>query len=253
MNKAGWVLAAVFVASTMSAATAAEVTALFPLALEHTAHEVLPSFEKSSGHKVTIQFGTAGAVATKVRAGEVADVLISTAAQIDSLVQEGKVVAGSTSGLAKVGVGMLVRKGAVKPDISSVDSFKAVLLASKGISYTDPALGGPAGIYVAKMLDQLGIGPEMKLKTKLSGPAAAVSTTVLNGEADLGFITINEIIADTRVDYAGPLPQSIQNHTRFAIGVVASGKQREAGGALVKLMSSPATLEVMRRLGFESF
>src|SRR5262249_17282494 len=119
--------------------------------------------------------------------------------------------------------------------------------------YTDPTLGGPAGIYVAKMLDQLGIGPEMKAKTKLSGPGAAVSTTVLNGEAEFGFIMINEILADTRVAYLGPLPQSIQDCNRFSTGLVAVGKEQTAGNAVVRLMSSSDTLAVMRRLGFESF
>jgi molybdate transport system substrate-binding protein len=251
--RAEWLFAAALATSTVQAAAAEEITALFPFSMEHTALSVVPPFEKSSGNKVTIQYGTAGAVATKVRNGEVADVLISTAAQVEGLSKENKLVAGSSSGLAKVGVGMLVRKGATKPDISSVDKFKAVLLASKGISYTDPALGGPAGIYVAKMLDQLGIGPEMRQKTKLSGPGAAVSTTVLNGEAEFGFIMINEILADTRVDYVGPLPQSIQDYTKFAIGLVASGKEQAAGSALVKLMTSPDTLAVMRRLGFEPF
>jgi molybdate transport system substrate-binding protein len=148
---------------------------------------------------------------------------------------------------------MLVRRGVTKPDISSADKLKAVLLASKGISYTDPALGGPAGIYVAKMLDELGIGPEMNVKTKLSGPGAAVSTTVINGEAEYGFIMLNEILADTRVDYVGPLPTPIQDYTRFATGRVAAGKEPIAGGELIKVMTSPDTLAVMRRLGFESY
>ena len=244
---------AVFTVFCLVPARAADIVALLPVSMEHTAHEVIPAFEKSTGNKVSIQFGTAGAVAGKIRAGETADILISTAAQIEALLKEGKLIAGSNAGLAKVGVGVLVRKGAPKPDISSVESLKAAILAAKGISYTDPALGGPAGIYVAKMLDLLGIGPEMKPKTKLSGPGAAVSTTVLNGEADLGFIMINEILADTRVDYVGPLPQPIQDYTRFAIGIVASGTQREAGGALVRLMTSRDTQDVMRRLGFESY
>jgi molybdate transport system substrate-binding protein len=251
--RAQWVLGAVLAASAPNIAAAAEITAFFPLSMEHAAQEVVPPFEKSSGHKVTIQYDTAGAVATKVRKGDVADVLISTAAQIDGLSKDTKLVAGSGSGLAKVGVGMLVRKGAAKPDIDSVDKFKTVLLASKGISYTDPALGGPAGIYVAKMLDGLGIGPEMKIKTKLSGPGSAVGTTVLNGDAEFGFIMINEILADTRVDYVGPLPASIQDYTRFAIGLVAASKEQAAGGALIKVMTSPDTLAIMHRLGFEPY
>jgi molybdate transport system substrate-binding protein len=202
---------------------------------------------------VSIEFGTAGGVATKVRNGEAADVLISTGAQIDSLQKEGKIVAGSKIGIVKVGVGVLVAKGASKPDISSVDRFKAALLGSKGIAYTDPALGGPAGIYVAKLLDQLGIGAEMKAKTKLAGPGAAVSTAVVNGEAEIGFIMVNEIVVDPRVDLVGPLPASIQDYTSFAAGVVSGGGQHDAGRALIGFLSSPPSLAVMKKLGFEPF
>src|SRR4051812_9354123 len=107
MIRTEWILAGVLVTSVIDSAAPAEIIALFPLSMEHTAHEVVPSFEKSSGHKVMIQYGTAGAVATKVRNGDFADVLISTAAQIDGLSKDDKVVAGSSSGLAKVVVGML--------------------------------------------------------------------------------------------------------------------------------------------------
>ena len=244
---------AMFFVFSMASVRAADIIAFFPVSMEHTAHDVIPAFEKSTGHKVLIQFGTAGAVAGKVRAGETADVLISTAAQIDALIKEGKLVAGSNTGMAKVGVGVLVRKGAAKPDISTVENLKAAILAAKGIAYTDPALGGPAGIYVAKMLDQLGIGAEMKSRTKLAGPGAAVSTAVVNGEAELGFIMINEILADKRVDHVGALPPAIQDYTRFAIGQVASGSQREAGSALIKLMSSSETRQIMQGLGFEPY
>src|SRR3954451_13782043 len=106
---------------TPSVAASAEIKGLFPLSLEHTAKDVLPNFQRSSGHRVTIEYGTAGGVAVKVRNGEVADVVITTAAQIDALQREGKVVAGGNAGISKVGVGALVRKGAPKPDISSVE------------------------------------------------------------------------------------------------------------------------------------
>ena len=253
MNRKGWLVAALFIGIATSPARAEEILALFPLAMEHTAHEVLPQFEKLTGHKVTVQYGTAGAVAEKIRAGEAAAVIISTDAQIDSLTKEGKLVSGSKAELAKVGVGMLVRKGAPRPDISTVDRFKTALLTSKGIAYTDPALGGPVGIYVGKLLGQLGIGEAIKSNTKLSGAGAAVSTTVVNGEAEFGFITINEILADQRVDLVGPLPASIQFYTPFSIGIVASARQRDAAAALVKMMSSAATREAMLRGGFEPF
>lgn len=235
----------------MGSAGAADLKVFLPVSLQHTADQVVPPFERSAGHKVTITYGTAGAVAAKVRDGEAADVLVSTRAQIDDLQTRGKIAAGSGVGIAKVGVGLLVRKGAPKPDIGSADAFKAAMLAAKAVSYTDPALGGPAGIYVAKLFDRLGIGVEMQKKTKLSGAGAAVSTTVVNGDADIGFIMINEILADARVDYVGPLPPAIQGYTPFAAGRVAGSGQQDAAQAFIAMLSSPDTLAVMQKLGFE--
>jgi molybdate transport system substrate-binding protein len=238
---------------TTTIADAADIKALLPLSFQHSAEQLVPQFEQSSANKVKIEFGTAGAVANKVRNGEAAEVLISTAAQIQALQKDGKVVAGSNVGIVKVGVGVLVKKGAPKPDISTADKFKAAVLAAKAIAYTDPALGGPAGIYVAKLLDQLGVGAEMKSKTKLAGPGAAVSTVVVNGEADLGFIMVNEIVVDQRVELVGPLPAAIQDYTSFAAGVVAAGSQQEAGRAFIAFLSSPSSLAVMEKAGFEKF
>jgi molybdate transport system substrate-binding protein len=236
----------------LAAANAAEIKALLPLSLNYAAMEVVPSFVQATGHKVMVAYGTAGAVAGKVRNGDAADVLVSSAAQIDDLQKTGKIAAG-TIGVAKVGVGALVRKGAPRPDMSSVESFKAAVLAAKAISYTDPALGGPAGIYMAKLFDQLGVAEQVRPKTKLSGPGDAVSTTVVNGEAEIGFIMINEIIADPRVDFVGPLPQPIQDYTSFKAGLVAGSVQPQAGRALIEALSSPGALSVMTRLGFERF
>jgi molybdate transport system substrate-binding protein len=253
MSGIGWTVAVVVLttAGMLSNANAAALKGLFPGSLKETVAAVIPQFEQSSGNKVTIVFSTAGAVATKVRNGEAADLAISSAPQIADLQKQGKVV--TDQGIAKVGVGVLVRKGASKPNIGTVDALKAALLSAKGISYTDPALGGPVGIYVAKLLDQLGIGAAMKLKTKLSGPGAAVSTTVVNGEAEIGFIMINEVLADPRVELVGSLPEAVQMYTQFAAGVIATSTQQDAANALSSDLASPSTLAIMKKLGFESY
>jgi molybdate transport system substrate-binding protein len=236
----------------MSAAAADEITALFPGALKHANAQLIPQFERSSGYKINAIYSTAGAVADKVRNGEAADVAVSAAGAIDQLAKQGKLLSGSTTALIKVGAGAMVRKGSAKPDIGTVERLKAALLAAKAISYTDPALGGPVGIYIGKLMDKLGIGPEMKPKTKLSGPGDAVSTTVVNGEADIGFIMINEILADPRVDFAGPLPQQVQYNTTFAGGVVAPSKHPDGARAFISFLASPASRAVLEKLGFEA-
>jgi molybdate transport system substrate-binding protein len=235
-----------------SAASADEITALFPGSLKHANAQLIPQFERSSGNKVNAIYSTAGAVADKVRNGEAADIAVSGAGAMDQLTKQGKLLSDSTAALVKVGAGALVRKGATKPDISTLERLKAALLAAKAISYTDPALGGPVGIYIGKLMDKLGIGSEMKRKTKLSGPGDAVSTTVVNGEADIGFIMINEILADPRVDFIGPLPPSVQYYTTFSGGVVAASKHQDAARRFVAFLSSSASRAVLEKLGFEA-
>jgi molybdate transport system substrate-binding protein len=235
-----------------SVAGATEIKAFFPGSLKYANAQLIPQFERSSGNKVSASYSTAGAVVDKIRNGEVADVAVSAAGAMNQLMKDGKLASGSTNAIIKVGAGALVRKGAPKPDISTVERLKAALLAAKAISYTDPALGGPVGIYIGKLMDQLGIGPEMKLKAKLSGPGDAVSTTVVNGEADIGFIMVNEILADPRVDFAGPLPQPVQYYTTFTGGIVAASKQQDAARAFITFLSSPASRLALEKLGFES-
>jgi molybdate transport system substrate-binding protein len=242
-------LAAALTTGFVQVADAAEIKALFPVTLGPTADQVIPQFEKSSGHKVTITYGTAGAVTASVRRGDPTDVAITAAPQIEDLERQGKIVGGGVI-LAKVGIGVFVRKGAPRPDISSANALKTSLLAAT-IVYTDPAAGGPVGIYVAKLLDQLGIGTAMKPKTKLTKGGEANQTAVVNGESEIGFNMINEILIDPRVDLVGPLPPPIQDYTTFAAGIIATSTEQGAGRALIGFLSSPDTFAVMRKLGFE--
>lgn len=137
-----------------------------------------------------------------------------------------------------------------KPDVSSADALKASLLSTT-IVYTDPAAGGPVGIYVAKLLDRIGIGAAMKSKTKLTNGGEANQTAVVDGEGEIGFNMINEILIDPRVELVGPLPSPLQDYTTFAAGIVSTSTQQVAGRALIGFLSSPDTLAVMRKLGFE--
>src|SRR5205814_6303239 len=138
--------------------------------------------------------------------------------------------------IAKVGVGPFVRTGAAKPDISSSDSFKRSMLAARSIAYPDPAGGGASGIYVASLLERLGLAGEMKPKTKLLPPTEALYGSVASGEVEIGFNQISEILAQPTVELAGPLPSAIQNYTQFAPGVVTGSSQADAARALVAFL-----------------
>lgn len=233
-----------------STAEAAEIKLLSASALHPVIDALIPDFEKSSGHKVTVDYGTAGAVADRVQKGEAADVVISSVPMIDGLQAQGKIAAGDRAIIAKIGVGAFVRKGAAKPDISSVDAFKRSMLAARSIAYPDPAGGGASGIYVASLLERLGIAAEMKPKTKLL-TLATLYASVASGEVEIGFNQVSEILAQPAVELAGPLPSAIQNYTQFAPGIVSGSNQTDAGRALVTFVSSPAAQTVLKAKGFE--
>jgi len=232
-------------------ASAAEIKLLCAVALHPAIDALIPDFEKSSGHKVSVDYGTAGAVADRVQKGEAADVVISSLPMIDRLQAEGKLVAGDGVIIAKVGVGAFVRKGTAKPDISSADAFKRSMLAARSIAYPDPAGGGASGIYVARLLERLGIEGEMKPKTKLLPPTEVLYGSVASGDVEIGFNQVSEILAQPTVELAGPLPAAIQNYTQFAPGIVTGSSQADAGKALVTFLYSPAAQTVLKAKGFE--
>lgn len=231
-------------------ARAGEFKLLCAVALYPAMDVLIPDFERSSGHKVTIAYGNAGAIAERFQKGESADLIINAAPQMDQLRAQSK-VSGDRIIIAKVGVGAFVRKGAAKPDISSADAFKRTVMTAKSIIYPDPAAGGASGVYLATLLDRLGIAEQMKPKTTLSPSAEVLFASVASGGVEIGFNQISEVLAQPAVDFAGPLPSEIQNYTQFAPGIVTGTKQAEGAMALVTFLSAPAARTVFKAKGFE--
>lgn len=232
------------------AASGSEIRALSAVALHPAIDALIPEFEKLSGHKVGVAYGTAGAVADRLKKGEAADVVISSVPIIERLVAEGRISKADGAVIAKVGVGAFGRKGAAKPDISSADAFKRSMLAARSIAYPDPAGGGASGIYVASLLEKLGIAGEMKPKTKLLPPTEALYASVASGDVEIGFNQVSEILAQPSVEFLGPLPPEIQNYTQFVPGVVL-GSQGDAGRALIAFLYSPKARAIFQAKGFE--
>ena len=234
-----------------STAGAAEMKLLCAVALHPAIDVLVPDFEKSSGHKVAIAYGNAGAIAKRFEKGEAADLLINAAPFMDQLRTQGKILDGDRSNVAKVGVSAFVRKGAAKPDMSSADSFKRSMLAAKSITYPDPARGGASGVYMAILLDRLGIAAELKTKTRLSPSAKELFASVASGDVEIGFNQISEVLAQPSVEFAGPLPPAIQNFTQFVPGIVTGSSQADTAKALVAFLYSPAAKTVLKAKGFE--
>jgi len=231
-------------------AAAAEIKVLTAGAFKQVLLMLVPDFEKQTGHKVIVQNDTVGALAKRIEGGEVFDLAVLTPAAVNDLSSKGKFVAGSRTNLGRVGVGVVVKEGAPKPDISSVDAFKKALLAAKSVAYIDPAAGGSSGIYVAGLLDRLGVAAEVKPKAKLI-PGGAVAEHIARGEAELGIHQISEILPVKGVTLVGPLPADIQNYTIYAAGLGTHGKESEAAKALLKTLSGPAAADVLKSKGME--
>jgi molybdate transport system substrate-binding protein len=251
MHKSAMIVVGLFI--TIGTARAAEITCLVPIALKSTLSELIPQFEKTSGHTVKPEYGLIGVITARLQKDEIADVAILSDGQIVELQKQGKVVEGSRAGVAKLGLGAFMRKDVTKPDISSVDSFKQVLLAAKAIAYIDPATGAPSGVYMAKLVERLGIVDDMKPKTKLTAPEGPLFNAVVGGDADIGFTLISEILAEERVQFTGSLPPAIQNNIPYSAGLVLVGEQKEAGKALINYLTSSSAQAVFRTKGFEPF
>jgi molybdate transport system substrate-binding protein len=240
---------AVSVAS-VGQAGAVELKLLTTGAFKPVVLALVPEFEKQSGHKVAVDNGTAGELKTRIDGGETFDVLVTTPKDIDAFIAKGKLASGSGVALASVGVGVVVKEGAPKPDISSVEAFKRALLAAKSVAYIDPKSGGSSGIYVDKLLERMGIADQVRPKAKLK-QGGHVADLIVSGEAELGIHQISEIVTVKGAALVGPLPKEIQNTTTYAAGLSASTASKDAAQALIKALSGPAAAAVLKAKGME--
>jgi molybdate transport system substrate-binding protein len=249
VSAAASLLLCAFCATT--SAKAADIKMLSPGATEGVLNELLPEFERSSGHRVTINYGPAGNIAARVRKGDAVDVLITSEPQAERLRKEGKTVDGSQAIVAKVGIGVFVRKGDPKPDISTADKFLRALATAKVIAYADPKLGGSASILVGQLLTSLDVTGSIKERTRLVPPAKPLVDLVAGGGADFGFQPVAQIFLDPRIEYVGPIPAPYQHYTNYVASLVATSKQPEPYKALLTFLDSPAAAKAWRSKGFE--
>jgi len=152
---------------------------------------------------------------------------------------------------SKMGVGVFVRKGAPKPDITTEENFKRAMLSAKSIGYNDPAAGAPVSLYLLDLFERLGIAQEMASKTTVFKQRAERFAPVARGEVEIGFNQISEILATPGVDLVEPLPDSIQNYTIFALAVVENSTNTTAAREFISCMVSPASVLVIKAKGFQ--
>ncbi len=209
-------------------------------------------YEKESGNKLDITYRTVGQHIALIRDGKEAfDVAVLTPEAIEGLVKEGKVAPGTRADLAKTGVGVVVKEGAPRPDISTVDAFKRTVLAAKSVAYIDPKAGGSSGIYVGRLLEKLGIADQVNAKAVLV-QGGAVADHIANGEAEVGIHQISEILHVKGTVLVGPLPAEIQNFTVYSAGVGAGVQNDAAARALVRSLFGPHALPIIKARGMEA-
>jgi molybdate transport system substrate-binding protein len=235
-----------------STASAAEVRVMISGGLTAAYQALVPEFERTTGHKVLTAYGpsmgtTVNAIPIRLERGEPADVLIMVGYALGDLAKQGKVVAGSSVDLVTSGIGIAVKAGAPKPDISSADAVKRALLAAKSVAYSDSA----SGVYVStEMFAKLGIVDAMKDKAKKI-PATPVGEIVARGEAEIGLQQIAELRPVSGIDILGPLPGDLQKITVFSAGIATGSREPDAGRALIKFLASPAARDAIVKSGME--
>lgn len=250
MNSMGRFAAiAVFLLAQATFASAAEIKIYSTIGVQAALEELTPKFEKASGHKLAITWGTAAMLVKRVQGGETVDLLVLTRQGLDALVKDGKAAAGSDATFASSGMAVVVKKGASKPDISTPEAFKQALLTAKSIAYSNPAAGGASGVYFAKLLERMGIAEQMKTKTKYPPAGGNSANLVVSGEADLAIQQEPEVMAVAGVDVVGPLPGNLNNITVYAAGVGTGTKEADAARSLIKFLHSPEAAAVFKARG----
>lgn len=229
------------------AAQTAEVKVLSVLPLKTFLDELGPQFERTTGHKLTIKYDVSASLKRQIDAGETFDVAILLPAIIDDLLKQGKVAAGTRTDVSRAAVGVAVRKGAPKPDVSSAEALKNTLLNAKSIAYSSE---GGSGIYFKGLLDRLGIAAETNAKLKPLASSAVVPS-VAKGEVELAVISPPAILADPGVELVGLMPKELQQYVVYTAGVSAAAKEVEAAKALLKHVTTPAAMVVMKSKGLE--
>jgi molybdate transport system substrate-binding protein len=230
-------------------AEAAEIKVVSSNAAQAMLKVAAPVFEKQTGHKVILGFGTSQQVAKRVSEGESADLAIITPEAIDQLVAQGKLQAGSRIDVARSLVGVAVKKGAPKPDISTPEALKKTLLAAKTVTFSAPSTGATSGVHTEKMFERLGIAAEMKPRYVL-GDGNSTALIVIRGEAEMAIQQISAL-KPYDVDVVGPLPDELQYVTILSAGISSAPQSPETVQAFIKFLGSPEGVAAIRSVGLE--
>ena len=229
------------------AAQSDEISVIATPAVRESYLELVPQFEKATGHRVVTQWVGTTDLMKRVAAGENADLVIVGAKSMDELIHLGRIVPGSRVDLVKSGIGVAVRAGAPKPDISSGQKLKQTLLSAKTIGVSS----GPSGVYLDGLFQRMGIAEQLKPKLVQPPSGASIGQLIARGDAEIGFQQISELLHVAGTDYLGPLPPDVQLITVFASGIHVNAANPLVAKVLASFLVSPAAIPVIRKYGME--
>lgn len=245
------VIYALFITAQSNLANAAEIKVFSTIGVKSVLEELIPKFEKSSGHTLNVTWSTAALLTKRVETGEQADALVLIKNNVESLLKEGKIVPGTETLFGQSIFAVGIKTGTPKPDISTPEAFKKSLLSAKGVSYSNPASGGASGVYIAKQIDKMGIADQLKDKTKFPPSGGFSGTLLISGDADMAIQSKPELLSIPGVEVIGPLPGDMAFTVVYAAGVQSGAAQADAAKAFVNFLKSPEAQAVFKAKGYD--
>src|SRR5262245_21947257 len=247
MKTAARLTGALCAAMVATAVNAAEIQLLGSTAMREALDELVPLFEKASGHKVVLSLYPAASLVTKVKEGAPADLVMTTPDNVEALTAAGRLVPSTRVDFVHSRVGVAVKAGAPKPDLSTPDSLKAAFLAAKSIGISR----GPSGVHLLSAMQKIGIADQVKAKMVQPDLGVRVGTLVANGRAEIGVQQIGELLPIPGIVYIGPLPGELQTVIVYGMGRSANAKQWDAASTLVKFLTSPEVGPILKKIGLD--
>ena len=232
---------------TFTTVQAAEIKMIGSTAMREALDELIPMFEKATGHKVVINFQSGAELPVRVEEGVPSDLVLTTPDNIERLAKGGKVLASSRVDFVRSRVGVAVRAGALRPNITTPDGFKAAMLAAKSIGISK----GPSGVHLMSVMQRLGIADEVKAKAVMPALGVRVGTLVAQGEAEIGVQQVTELLPIAGIDFIGPLPKELQTEIVYATVRPMNAKETAATDALVKFLTSETVAPHLKKMGLD--
>ena len=226
---------------------AAEIKILAPNAVKESVVEIVARFEKETGHKAVLSWAGTESITKRVSEGEVVDVVLNAAQNIDRLITERKLTQGTRTDFAKSAIGVAVQASLPKPDVSSVESLKQAVLNARSIAISS----GTSGRYLAELFERLGVAEQLKGKIKQPASGAQIGEMLARGEADLGFQQISELIHVKGIQYIGPLPSEVQSITVYSAAIHSQTPEPAAAKALLEALRSPQSAPIIKSTGMD--